>query len=222
MGPLCRFGLARLEARLERDPDPLGQGCRRLRFERAADRDDLDGVIAPSPAVAAQVALFLAQRPQPRFHGNERYATVRTVYARSVTPQARSFAFDISLDREWVASSALGGTPIRNEEGEWTPEHLVLTALSRCILTSYRYHARRAGHEPTTSAAARGVVTRREEDGRFGFVEIRVDLDVALAAPPSHDDLRALSAKGERDCFVGASLTVKPDYHWTINGEDLS
>ena len=28
--------------------------------------------------------------------------------------------------------------------------------------------------------------------------------------------------KGERDCFVGASLTAKPDYHWTVNGEDFS
>jgi hypothetical protein len=28
--------------------------------------------------------------------------------------------------------------------------------------------------------------------------------------------------KGERDCFVGASLRVKPDYHWTVNGEDIT
>ena len=34
--------------------------------------------------------------------------------------------------------------------------------------------------------------------------------------------LRALTAKGERDCFIAASLTVKPDYHWTVNGEDFS
>ena len=136
--------------------------------------------------------------------------------------RARSFTYDVVLDRDWVATSALGGTAIANEEVEWTPEHLVLAALSRCILTSYRYHARRAGHEPQVSAAAHGVVTRREEDGRFAFVEIRVDLDVALDEPPPRDDLRALSDKGERDCFIGASLTAKPDYHWTVNGGDLS
>ena len=28
--------------------------------------------------------------------------------------------------------------------------------------------------------------------------------------------------KSERDCFVGASLALKPNYHWTVNGEDLS
>jgi hypothetical protein len=65
-------------------------------------------------------------------------------------------------------------------------------------------------------------VTRREEDGRFAFVEIRVDLDVRLAPAPSADDLRELILKGQRDCFIGASLTATPDYHWTVNGEDFS
>jgi len=82
--------------------------------------------------------------------------------------------------------------------------------------------ARRAGHEPATDATAHGVVTRREEDGRFAFVEIRVDVAVALEPAPSPDEVRSLIEKGERDCFIGASLTVKPDYHWTVNGEDLS
>ena len=66
-------------------------------------------------------------------------------------------------------------------------------------------------------------MTRREEDGRFAFVEIRVDLDVTLPTPRRPpDDVRELIMKGERDCFVGASLTAKPDYHWTVNGEDFS
>ena len=99
----------------------------------------------------------------------------------------------------------------------------MLTGLCRCVLTSFRYHARRAGHEPVSSGTAHGVVTRREEDGRFAFVEIRARprRDArARARPPT--TLRALIAKGERDCFIGASLTVKPDYHWTVNGEDFS
>jgi len=138
-----------------------------------------------------------------------------------VTARARTFSYDVSLDREWAAHSALGGIAIPNEEAEWTPEHLVLAGLCRCILTSFRYHARRAGHEPVTSAAAHGVVTRREEDGRFAFVEIRVDLEVTLDGEPTPESIRDLTTKGERDCFVGASLRVKPDYHWTVNGEDL-
>jgi uncharacterized OsmC-like protein len=138
-----------------------------------------------------------------------------------VNVSVRTFSYDVSLDREWAARSALGGTTIPNEEEEWTPEHLVLAGLCRCSLTSFRYHARRAGHEPIASASAHGIVTRREEDGRFAFVQIRVALDVVLETPPSRDEIAELILKGERDCFVGASLTTKPDYHWTVNGEEL-
>lgn len=138
-----------------------------------------------------------------------------------MTARARIFTYDVSLDDEWAAHSAVGGSTIANEEEAWTPEHLVLAGLSRCVLTSFRYHARRAGHEPLARAAAHGVVTRREEDGRFAFVEISVDLDVRLPDAPPSDTVRDLIAKGERDCFIGASLIAKPVYHWTVNGEDF-
>ncbi len=141
-------------------------------------------------------------------------------YGHVVTARARTFSYDVALDREWTARSTAGGTPIRNEE-EWTAEHLVLAGLCRCLLKSYRYHARRAGYEPVTSAAAQGVVTRRE-DGRFAISAVRVGVDITLEPAPRADELRALIGKGERDCFIGASLTITPDYHWTVNGEDFS
>ena len=139
-----------------------------------------------------------------------------------MTARARTFSYDVSLDREWAARSALGGSLILNEEEPWTPEHLLLAALCRCSLTSFRYHARRAGHEAVTHASAHGVVTRREDDGRFAFVEIRVDLEVTFPTPPPTEQLGELIMKGERDCFIGASLTATLDYHWTVNGEDFS
>jgi organic hydroperoxide reductase OsmC/OhrA len=138
-----------------------------------------------------------------------------------VSVRARRFSYEVSLDRDWVVTSSRGGTPLPHEEEDWTPEHLVLAALGRCVLTSFRYHARRAGLEPLLAAAAEGSVTRREEDGRFAFAEIRVDVDARLDPAPARDVIEALVAKGERDCFIGASLTVKPDYHWTVNGEEL-
>lgn len=136
-----------------------------------------------------------------------------------MSARPRIFTYDVSLDNAWMASSSEGGAPIPNEEDAWTPEHLVLAGLCRCLLTSFRFHARRAGLKPRSSASAHGVVTRRESDGRFAFVEIGVELEVELETVP--DGVRDVIAKGEQDCFVGASLTVKPTYRWTVNGEEI-
>jgi organic hydroperoxide reductase OsmC/OhrA len=136
-----------------------------------------------------------------------------------VQQRARVFTYDVTLDRDWAARSGEGGPALQAEE-EWTPEHLLLAGLARCTLTSLRHHARRAQVEVTASAAARGTVTRREEDGRFAFVEIEVDLDAAFEPRP--EDVRELLGKAERDCFVGASLTVKPRYRWVVDGDEVA
>jgi organic hydroperoxide reductase OsmC/OhrA len=102
------------------------------------------------------------------------------------------------------------------EEEQWAPEHLVLAGLARCSLTSLRYHCRRAGVELTSKASARGTVTRREEDGRFAFVEIAVQADVAFEPRPDDATVAELLTKGERDCFVASSLTAKPTYDWRV------
>ena len=137
-----------------------------------------------------------------------------------MSARARRFEYDVELDREWVARSSKGGIAIPSEEEAWTPEHLVLAGLCRCTLTSFRFHARRAGLEPLGSAAAHGIVNRREEDDRFAFVDIVVSIDVVLDPAPGSDALSELIAKGERDCFVGASLTAKPTYGWIVNGQE--
>ena len=131
---------------------------------------------------------------------------------------ARTFTYAVSVDRDWSARSEEGGAPIAGEEA-WTPEHLVLAGLARCTLTSLRHHAQRAGLELTSSAEATGTVTKRSSDDRYAFVEIAVELDVRLEPPP--ENVRELLARAERDCFVGASLTVEPDYRWLVNGEEV-
>jgi uncharacterized OsmC-like protein len=137
-----------------------------------------------------------------------------------MSARARVFEYDVTVDREWTARSTRGGSPIAEEEDAWTPEHLVLAGLARCSLTSFRFHARRAGLEPVASATAHGVVTRREEDGRFAFVEIAVEVTADLGDSGDTGDtaVRALVEAGERDCFVGASLTAKPTYRWIVDG----
>ena len=102
-----------------------------------------------------------------------------------------------------------GGAQIAPAEG-WTPDHLLLAALVRCSIDSLTFHARRGGHEVAASGEAQGTVTRRESDGRYAFVEIGVRIDAQLT--PRADDTDDLVEKAERDCFVGASLNIKPEY----------
>ena len=92
----------------------------------------------------------------------------------------------------------------------------MLAGLARCSLTSLRYHCRRMGVELSSRASVRGTVTRRAEDGRFAFVEIAVEADVAFEPKPDDQTVADLLMKGERDCFVGASLTAQPTYDWRV------
>jgi organic hydroperoxide reductase OsmC/OhrA len=108
------------------------------------------------------------------------------------------------------------GTPLHVDPG-WSPEHLLLAALLRCSLKSLDYHARRAGNAlDDARGSARALITKRDSDGRYATTEIELELAVRLREQPGDDELAALLGKAERDCFVGASLTVKPNYNWSI------
>jgi organic hydroperoxide reductase OsmC/OhrA len=136
--------------------------------------------------------------------------------------RARVFEYGVTLDAGWAATSDRGGAVLPHDEAAWTPEHLLLVALARCSLTSLAYHARRDGLSTEARAGATGTVTVREEDGRFAFVEIDVDAEVDLEPPLDEAAVRALVGKAERDCFVGASLRLRPAYRWTVGGQALS
>jgi uncharacterized OsmC-like protein len=126
--------------------------------------------------------------------------------------KAKEFSYAIALDRAGILT-ADGEAPL--EPGRsWTPEHLVLAGLVRCTLQSLRYHADRIGVDFVASATSSGRVTKREEDARYAFVEINVDVELEIEPRP--DDLRALFDRAERDCFVGASLRPYPRYTWRV------
>src|SRR4029079_16801588 len=126
-----------------------------------------------------------------------------------MSARARTFDYAVDVDEAWAARSERGGTTSPADEEHWAPEHLVLAGLARCSLTSLRYHCTRAGVGLSSRASVRGSVTRRD-DGRFGFVEITVEADVAFEPKPDDATVSDLLMKGERDCFVGASLTAPP------------
>ena len=107
-----------------------------------------------------------------------------------------------------------GGGQFVPPEG-WSADHLLLAALVRCSIDSFAYHARRAGHEVTASGEAQGTITKSGEDGRYRFIEIDVRINAQLT--PRATDVDDLVAKAERDCFIGASLTLKPEYEWHVS-----
>jgi organic hydroperoxide reductase OsmC/OhrA len=130
---------------------------------------------------------------------------------------AKRFEYAASLDAEGRLL-ANGEAPLAPGE-PWTPEHLVLAGLMRCTLKSLGFHAKRANVAIRGSAGAEGVVSKREDDDRYAFIEIEVGLDVELDPLPEGDELVELLGLAERDCFVGASLRATPRYEWRVNGE---
>lgn len=135
--------------------------------------------------------------------------------------RARALEFEVTVDRDRTARSARGGSPIPVED-EWSAEHLVLAALVRCTLTSLDYHLRQAGLTATGSGQAHGVVTRRETDGLYAFVEIEAQYEVEFDHALEREIVTGLVENAERGCFVGNSLTAKPRYRWTVNGEEIA
>ena len=133
--------------------------------------------------------------------------------------KAKEFRYAIGLDRTGRVT-ADGQSPLELDAA-WTPEHLVLAGLVRCTLQSLRFHAAPQEIDFVADGSAAAVITRRPEDGRYGFIEIEVKLDLELDPVPPGEELAALLAKAERDCFVGASLKPSPRYRWTVNGATL-
>ena len=132
------------------------------------------------------------------------------------TPRPKRFEYAVEVDTDGTMRA--DGAAATSVEDAWSPDHLLLAALVRCVLTSLRYHADRSGIAAEASGSASGIVTRRESDGLYAFVRIEAEMDASLSPQPEPVALRELLAKAERDCFVGASLAVKPTYRWNIAG----
>ena len=130
-----------------------------------------------------------------------------------VTTKQKVFEYAVEVDRDGRMTIP-GGAQIDRTEG-WSPDHLLLAALVRCSIDSLTYHARRTGHDVSASGSAQGTVTRRETDGRYALVQADVRIDAQLQ--PRAAEIAELAVMAERDCFVGASLTVTPRYEWHVS-----
>jgi organic hydroperoxide reductase OsmC/OhrA len=135
-----------------------------------------------------------------------------------VTLRAKHFDYWISLGED--GSLSADGDPV-SIEGDISAEHLLLTALARCSISSLEHFARQKEVEVSASAYASGTVTRREAEERYGFVNFECKLDVQLTGELADEELRSLLQSAEWGCFIGASLDPVPKYDWRVNGRDL-
>ena len=126
--------------------------------------------------------------------------------------RAKVFEYAIEVGTNGATSVPAGAAV--ELPAEWTADHLLLAALVHCSIQSLAHHARGLGHELRASGSASGRVTKRESDGRYAFVEIDCRIEGELTPPAA--DTAGLTAKAERDCFVGATLALKPRYEWRI------
>jgi organic hydroperoxide reductase OsmC/OhrA len=134
-----------------------------------------------------------------------------------VQVKPKEFRYAVGLGADGSVSTESGASLVPG--ADWTPEHMLLAGLVRCSLDSLRYHLQRADVRLTAAiGGASAVVNRRDSDGRYAIVEATVELSVQLEPPPTPAAVAELLEKAERDCFVGASLTVKPSYRWLVNG----
>ena len=132
--------------------------------------------------------------------------------------RAKHFDYWISLDEQKALSA--DGHPV-TIVGDAGAEHLLLAALARCSISSLEHFAGQKDIEVSASAYASGTVTRREEDDRYGFVDIECKLDARIEPEPPEEELRQLLQSAEWGCFIGASLKPPARYSWRVNGRDL-
>jgi organic hydroperoxide reductase OsmC/OhrA len=130
----------------------------------------------------------------------------------AMSSKPRVLEYDVEVDRAGRMTIP-GGAQIEAAEG-WSPDHLLVAALVRCSIESLTYHARRGGHRVSATGSGHAAVTRRDTDGRFALRDVDVRIDAELT--PRASEPEELTAKAERDCFVGASLTVTPSYTWHL------
>jgi organic hydroperoxide reductase OsmC/OhrA len=133
-----------------------------------------------------------------------------------VSARAKHFEYWITLDDSGLSAD---GEPMALADA--SAEHLLLSALARCSISSLEYFARQRGVDASASAYASGTVTRRAEDDRYGFSEIECRMDVKLDGEIEGDALRTLLSSAEWGCFVGASLRPAPRYEWRVNGRNV-
>lgn len=96
----------------------------------------------------------------------------------------------------------------QGEAGKWTPEHLLMAAVTSCYVTTFRAIAEFSRFEyDSLEVAAEGVLEKAE--GGFRFTRLTVRPTLLLAAGSDEERARRLLEKAERGCLISRSINAQ-------------
>jgi len=102
------------------------------------------------------------------------------------------------------------------EQGNWSPEHLLVAATASCYALTFAAVAeRRQIPLLRTTVGGVGHVTRRA-DGRFGFVVIELALDITTE-PGFEEEARRAARATEAGCLIAAALEIPVELELNVH-----
>jgi organic hydroperoxide reductase OsmC/OhrA len=94
-----------------------------------------------------------------------------------------------------------GGAP-----GLWSPEHLLVAAVSSCLMTTFKAIAELSGLAVLDYTDSASGLLVQDEDGLYRISEITLRPRVTIADETKLDRALRLIDKAERVCLIGRSI----------------
>ena len=91
------------------------------------------------------------------------------------------------------------------EEGYWSPEELLLSAVDSCIMTTFLHYAERKKVEFKTYKSETVGVLERTDD-QFMFSNIKIKPVISVMSEDQIDKVKELMAMAENNCFISNSI----------------
>ena len=151
---------------------------------------------------------------------------------KEMPKRTKSFEFEVNLN--WLskqkgillAADAPGSidvaTPVvfGGEEKEWTPEHLFLSSISSCFMTTYLVFAKKFKFEiPGFQCPIRGQV--EIVDGKYQFTQIDIFPAVCIQNDAWKEKAELAMEKTKKYCLISNSIKTELSYHTQVKATSL-
>lgn len=115
-----------------------------------------------------------------------------------------------------VRPALVGGAPpeFDGDPSWWSPEHLLLTSVNLCLMTTYMALAKKSGLELAEyRSKAKGVLEKTREGIQF----TRITVEVAIQAPAQRiEEARKTLEAAKKYCIVSNALKLSVEVEGTI------